>query len=1551
MPKVVCLIIAAQLLLLLPAPSVKGGIPEPYELYGVANQETGEVLPNGSPIRTFIDGVDYSNKTSVFSRPGYSDGFFDVDTNGNMWTTKSQTPWIREGGEENDPIMYTWGDMSNNTQLDASKPWLTGIVFKEAHDWHTGLPPQHGGLNASPMTLQPPLIKIYSIVTNSTISPYTDYAWLCNPTPNPVDASAFYIQKDIPGNMSGPIVAVPAGTIPPYGWYFVETSTKDYFVETGDNVKLVWKNNASEPNAPFDSADIIVDRVEFNMTGGSGTLYWEPGNTIMNNEPAPGRGFQINRSASCRDTNSVQQDFWQFQEIRKNDRPNPPDPVCIQGLCNWDLSDPALYHITVVSNFRINWTHHDPNNDPQVAAVIYIRDALSQVWTDNVGAVQETTYDGLPLLKCHDYWVGVRTKDAGPDYSDVTELLFHTNCVPAPVNRLWPVNGWTTSAKSDQRVWWAYSTESDPGDTLNYTWKVSTTPTYTPLISTGTTQNNYSDPFQTDPSTTYYWCVEVSDGWGAPVSNCGTPWLFMTSTPPTPPTATELKVDGHALGDGYLQRVTNRVPVLSWKFNPLGRMQTGFHIEVKRQSDDLVMWDLNNTGIGGDMPQATYAGTTLVDGACYYFHVKVRDNRVPQLWGDWSAEQLLFCINTPPPTPMPLAPADDSVRQPGSTIIYWSAVTDADTGDAVTYDYCIGTSDPPYPGCNVAGGQLASNNSNGFTTIDGTNYFWAARAFDQHEYSAWSSIWNFTARAAPINTAPTITVTSPTAGMRIQQVTLFTILWTMNDTETPTSQLVVYLNYSFSGDTYPIAGPLVGVVSFSWTVPIIQATDVVIEATVLDEGGLIGWNDSPQFEVYAPINTPPAITLANPPSQIRGGTQYTITWTMRDAETPKGSLVVHLNYSYGGNAFVISGPLVGVESHQWPVPLITATDVRINATVTDDGTVSPSGLKGWGETGNFTIDSTPPSISIYSPTDWNVPLDAEVRVVFSEPVSIGSNSTESSFGLLDTSAGKWVQVNWVRIPLGTWPEEIRFVPTSPLRTCGDFTAFVNDTFSDGVLFDLTNPTSWIFHAVCAPIVSLQTQLAGESWTGGSAHDIAWSMADEIDAQLQVWANYSENGGADGFSHSIYSDTDTVGIVPCTWPVPFIDTTNARIRVTAMDSSGLKSWTESDILTIDSTPPAILSSEPSDGSNGVKLTEDIQIIFTEAIVRATAEQAFSVNPDPGGRTFTWDRTPSGNDILVVGHNPLSPQTDYAVTFNSTLADISDPGNHPSPSLAIRFSTKLPPGVQPPVAKAAGKNQVQVGEPVTLDGSGSTGNITEYKWSITDNQGGIIEVLTGEVVIHTFKDSGRYQVTLTVIDNGTGLDSSDSLEIIVTSNSNIVLLPLFLAAVVLVGAVAGIECVRIPLMTLVLAAVNRRKFDKKDDCLRRGMILGYIMGNPGDNYMDIKNNLKLDNGPLSWHLMRLEKDGEIKARIERTRRTYYPAGVPLPVENGGELHEIERRLLKAVERDTGKQVKMLAEELGVSSQLALYHLRKLSQKGLVSLERRGLRLRASLSPKTK
>ena len=118
---------------------------------------------------------------------------------------------------------------------------------------------------------------------------------------------------------------------------------------------------------------------------------------------------------------------------------------------------------------------------------------------------------------------------------------------------------------------------------------------------------------------------------------------------------------------------------------------------------------------------------------------------------------------------------------------------------------------------------------------------------------------------------------------------------------------------------------------------------------------------------------------------------------------------------------------------------------------------------------------------------------------------------------------------------------------------------------------------------------------------------------------------------------------------------------------------------------------------------------------------------------------------------------------------------------------------------------------------------------------------------------------------------------------------------------------------------------------------------------DRHTDIKRNLGLANGTLQFHLGVLEREGIIRSQNQGTRKVFYPKGVPVP-ENGGNLHEVQLRILRAVRELPGIMTGDVAGALGISRQHALWHLRILVTKNLVRLERHGFRLQC-FPPATK
>src|SRR2546422_10945382 len=79
----------------------------PYEAWGVALNASSTSIGINQPIRTFIDGVDYSNLTSTYR----ADGSYQTQIAGNFYIgSTSETPAGKEGGDPAAPVRFSPSD-------------------------------------------------------------------------------------------------------------------------------------------------------------------------------------------------------------------------------------------------------------------------------------------------------------------------------------------------------------------------------------------------------------------------------------------------------------------------------------------------------------------------------------------------------------------------------------------------------------------------------------------------------------------------------------------------------------------------------------------------------------------------------------------------------------------------------------------------------------------------------------------------------------------------------------------------------------------------------------------------------------------------------------------------------------------------------------------------------------------------------------------------------------------------------------------------------------------------------------------------------------------------------------------------------------------------------------------------------------------------------------------------------------------------------------------------------------------------------------------------
>lgn len=103
-------------------------------------------------------------------------------------------------------------------------------------------------------------------------------------------------------------------------------------------------------------------------------------------------------------------------------------------------------------------------------------------------------------------------------------------------------------------------------------------------------------------------------------------------------------------------------------------------------------------------------------------------------------------------------------------------------------------------------------------------------------------------QGAPPVFRPQVSFSHPTGLQNWTGNTDHTIWWNMSD-DSPNANLIVYLNYSYNAGaaTGTLAGPIAGATnpnSYLWNTPSIDATDVIINITVIDPGGLVNWDET-----------------------------------------------------------------------------------------------------------------------------------------------------------------------------------------------------------------------------------------------------------------------------------------------------------------------------------------------------------------------------------------------------------------------------------------------------------------------------------------------------------------------------------------------------------------------------------------------------------------------------------------------------------------------------------------------------------------------------------
>lgn len=156
----------------------------------------------------------------------------------------------------------------------------------------------------------------------------------------------------------------------------------------------------------------------------------------------------------------------------------------------------------------------------------------------------------------------------------------------------------------------------------------------------------------------------------------------------------------------------------------------------------------------------------------------------------------------------------------------------------------------------------------------------------------------------------------------------------------------------------------------------------------------------------------------------------------------------------------------------------------------------------------------------------------------------------------------------------------------------------------------------------------------------------------------------------------------------------------------------------------------------------------------------------------------------------------------------------------------------------------------------------------------------------------------------------------------------------AAVAVVAVAAATETGRWALGLLAAALYTRlRKSDVLKNDVRAG-IHAHIARHGGIRFTDLRRDVGIANGALVFHLRVLEREGYVFSRTEWTRKRYWVTGAaPPPAAADDATPSAVMGALRAGEPASAAEI---AQRVGISRQLARYHLQRLAREGRVRAE---------------
>jgi hypothetical protein len=486
---------------------------------------------------------------------------------------------------------------------------------------------------------------------------------------------------------------------------------------------------------------------------------------------------------------------------------------------------------------------------------------------------------------------------------------FGFDALPAPTLTA-PSNGATSQPEQPTLSW-----NTVTGASM-YSLQVSTSATFTAIVSNFRVGALSASPSNLSPGTTYYWRVQAIGTSGS--SPWSPTWSFTTAV--LPPAAPALALPSNGTG---FQAIS---PTLSWN---TAAGATSYSLQVS--TDSLFQTTVvNSSAITGTLQVVS----GLSYGTTYYWRVSATNSGGTS---PWSSSWSFATVAAPPAPPAPTlaSPINGDTGDNTALILAWNAVSGASSYTLeVSLNQSFSTTVLIQPGSTPS--QPVSGLAWGIT------YYWRVCASNANGTGAWSQIWSFT--TAPAGTVPTLSSPPNGAGGQNQALVLSWIPgvpgpYTLQVSTSPMFSTTVFNQSGITTTSQAVAYALASNTVYYWRV------------SSKNGSGFGGWSQTWSFQTGV---LPPAAPPGTPSPSVGASNQSlapTLSWS-----EPFGASSYALQVSTSSNFSTLLVNLGGLTKTSQSISGLAPSTTyfwRVSAT-------NSSGSMGWAGVWSFKTGTAPP---------------------------------------------------------------------------------------------------------------------------------------------------------------------------------------------------------------------------------------------------------------------------------------------------------------------------------------------------------------------------------------------------------------------------------------------------------------------------------------------------------------------------------------------------------------------------------------------------------------